>query len=192
MSFPGRAYTLRRTNGVCVWCLSVRLLKISEVDTWMLQAVFHFLDQNQVYHENNCLMPLQLIHRKLFVGIMAKSHHVAPFFPPFFNLQSVWLGSEPFKSHLRSGAHWVKGLSAGESTSILPAVRKAWCWWLGGRAGSSWGSPPPPTSWSPRGSSPSPGWKGSSSARCLRSLQWSWRSQRNPPGSGGGGGSRDI
>lgn len=83
--------------------------------------------------------------------------------------------------HVRS-----KQISARESTSVLPAVRKAWCWWLGGRAGSSWGSQPPPTSWSPRGSSPSPGWRGSSSARCPRFLQWSWRSQRNPPGSGGG------
>lgn len=36
---------------------------------------------------------------------------------------------------------------------VLPAAQTAWCWWPVCRAGSSWGSPRPQTSWSPLGSS---------------------------------------
>lgn len=67
------------------------------------------------------------------------------------------------------------------ANSSSPAAQKAWCWWPGGRAGSSWGTRRRRTSWSPRGSSLSPGWTGSSSARCLRCSPWNWRSRRNPP-----------
>lgn len=64
-----------------------------------------------------------------------------------------------------------------------PAVRKASCWWPGGRAGSSWGIRRPQTSWSPHGSSPLPGWMESSSARCLQCSLWNWHSQKIQPGS---------